>query len=47
MRRDCRLHAELLSGYEDSEGTTFGPGTDVSDEEGYRSRKRARRLLGS
>ena len=46
MRRNCSLHAKLLSGYEDGEGTTCGPNTNVCDEEGYRSRKRARRLLG-
>ena len=40
------LYAELLSRYEDSEGTECGPSTDVNDKEGYQSRKRARRLLG-
>ena len=40
------LYAGLLSGYEDSESTMSGSSTDVSDKEGYRSRKRAERLLG-
>ena len=44
MRANCSLYAELLSGYENNEGTMFEPSMDVSDEEGYQSRKRARRL---
>ena len=45
--RDHILYADLLQGYNDSDGEVSGPSIEVSDDERYMSRKRAQRVLGS
>ena len=45
--RDHILYADLLQGYNDSDGEVSCPSTKVSDDKRYMSGKRARRVLGS